>query len=154
MHTVYYTLRYINMVIKLKGLWSETESGYKLQLNFQKLVRCAEKLKCIHCEWPKVFNLFTARRSLLLHTSKKPLQIVFLTDARPLIEQVFEEEHPPFPLENKVGYIAVKTIKGIMKNTYLHICTQLRTLILILAKSVRCTRSSLHPQIRRHGPDP
>ena len=73
--------RFINMVVKLKGLAREDQMGYRLQLNFDILVR-----------------------SLVLRTNAKPLNLIFLCDAAsiPLIEKTFAEEQPPFELSNKV----------------------------------------------------
>ena len=73
--------RFINMVVKLKGLAREDHIGYKLQLNFDILVR-----------------------SLVLRTNAKPLNLIFLCDkpSIPLIEKTFAEEQPPFELSNKV----------------------------------------------------
>ena len=73
--------RFINMLVKLKGLAREDQMGYRLQLNFDILVR-----------------------SLVLRTNAKPLNLIFLCDAAsiPLIEKTFAEEQPPFELSNKV----------------------------------------------------
>ena len=72
------------MVVKLKGLAREDQMGYRLQLNFDILVR-----------------------SLVLRTNAKPLNLIFLCDAAsiPLIEKTFAEEQPPFELYNKVRSI-------------------------------------------------
>ena len=68
-------------MVKLKGLAREDHIGYKLQLNFDILVR-----------------------SLVLRTNAKPLNLIFLCDEAsiPLIEKTFAEEQPPFELSNKV----------------------------------------------------
>ena len=76
--------RFINIVVKLKGLAREDHIGYKLQLNFDILVR-----------------------SLVLRTNAKPLNLIFLCDEAsiPLIEKTFADEQPPFELTNKVMLI-------------------------------------------------
>ena len=84
--------RFINIVVKLKGLAREDHIGYKLQLNFDILVR-----------------------SLVLRTNAKPLNLIFLCDEAsiPLIEKTFAEEQPPFELSNKVRplHVCFRTIR-------------------------------------------
>ena len=73
--------RLINIAVKLKGLAREDHIGYKLQLNFDILVR-----------------------SLVHRTRAKPLNLIFLCDEAsiPMIEKTFAEQLPPFELSNEV----------------------------------------------------
>lgn len=72
---------HVQIAVLLKGLNDDSDNGFNLRQKFRNFLK-----------------------SLILHTKKYPLRLIFITDHRSVfqIEKEFEDALPPFPLENEV----------------------------------------------------